>query len=445
MVRRLCLLRSFPRSMIRPRCPSSTGLAGIISREPRGQKHFLLCRGGRIVCAFVMEIDGPAMSKRDYYEILEVERTADQDVIKKAYRKKAMQLHPDRNPDDAEAADRFKEVGEAYEVLSDTDKRARYDRYGHEGLKGSFGAAGFQWSDFHHFDEFEDVLGDIFGSFFAGGGRSRAGGVRRGRDLRASVELTLEEAFSGVEKSVSVRRNEPCQSCSGSGCKPGTGRHICPTCRGAGQVRLAQGFFSIATTCSHCGGVGETIASPCPQCAGAGLVERVARLKPRIPPGVDDQMRMRLSGEGEAGPQGGSAGDLYVIIHVREHERFLRRDQDIFSEVRISFAQAVLGDTIKVDTLLGEYDLRVPSGTQSHSILRIPDYGMPNPNAPRAPRGKHHVRVVVWTPKKLDDKQKELLREFASLTGDVPDEEEKGIFGRVKESFEKFTKDILED
>ena len=386
------------------------------------------------------------MAKRDYYEVLGVDRNADAAAVKKAYRKKAMQLHPDRNPDNPDAAEQFKEIGEAYEVLSDPEKRACYDRWGHEGVKSAFQTGGFQWTDFHHFEEFGDIFGDIFESFFGiGSGRTRARASARGRDLRASVSLTLEEAFSGTEQKIQIRRLESCEACSGSGCRPGTGRQICPTCRGAGQVRITQGFFSIATTCDRCGGAGEMIASPCPECGGAGRVERSVSLKARIPAGVGDGMQLRLAGEGEAGPPGGRRGDLYVTIRLRDHERFVRRGQDIFSEVPISIVQAVLGDTVEVDTLAGKYSLKIPAGTHSHSVFKIPDHGMPNPNAPGGPRGAHYTRVAVWTPKKLTDRQKELLREFAALGNEKPAEEDRGFFDRVKDSFERFKREILED
>ncbi|MCX7016131.1 MAG: molecular chaperone DnaJ [Candidatus Sumerlaeota bacterium] len=387
------------------------------------------------------------MAKHDYYEVLGVDRTADEATVKKAYRKKAMELHPDRNPDKKEAEEQFKEVGEAYEVLSDPEKRARYDRYGHDGVKTAFGAGGFQWSDFHHFDEFGDIFGDIFESFFGvgfgGGGRAQPGG--RGRDLRASVALTLEEAFSGTEQTIAVRRLEACEICRGSGCKPGTSRRICPTCRGAGQIRIAQGFFSIATTCDRCRGAGEIVSSPCPECSGAGRVEKTVRLKARIPAGVDEGMQLRLAGEGEAGPGGGRRGDLYVSIRLREHNRFVRRGADVFSEIPIGFAQAALGDTIEVETLRGKHPLKIPAGTQSHTLFKIADHGMPNPGSPGGPRGDHYVRVVVHTPKKLTDRQKELLRELAALGDEKISEEDKGFFGRVKDSFEKFKKEIIEE
>jgi len=385
------------------------------------------------------------MAPRDYYEILGLDRSASKADIKKAYRKKAMELHPDRNPNDPEAADKFKEVGEAYEVLSDDAKRARYDRYGHEGVKTAFGSGGFQWSDFHHFDEFSDIFGNIFETFFGfGGGRTARRGPGRGRDMRAMATLTLEEAFNGAEHPLDVRRLETCETCRGSGCKPGTSRHVCPVCRGAGQVRVSQGFLSFATTCDRCGGAGEAIASPCPDCRGAGRSERNVHLKARIPAGVDKGMQLRLSGEGEAGPEGGPRGDLYVSIRVRDHERFVREGADIYSEEPISFVQAALGDTIQVQTLKGEHALKIPAGLQSHSLLKIPGHGMPNPNDPNGPRGIHYVRIVVRTPKKLTERQKELLREFAALNHEKAGDS-KGIFDRVKDSFEKFKKDILEE
>ena len=384
------------------------------------------------------------MAKRDYYETLGVERSASADEIRRAYRKKAMALHPDRNPDNPDASQQFKDVGEAFEVLSDDNKKARYDRYGHEGLQGSFGTGGFEWSDFHHFDEFGDVFGGIFDAFFGGGrsgGRGRPG-TTRGRDLRASVSLTLKQAFNGYEHEFQVRRPETCETCEGSGCRAGTSRQVCPTCRGAGQVRVSQGFFSIASTCDRCRGAGEIIQSPCPECSGAGRVERVSRLTAQIPPGVDNGMQLRLSGEGEAGARGASRGDLYVTIRVEDHPTIARRGSDLYSEKAISFAQAALGATVEIETLLGDEKLEIPAGTQTGCLFTIRDHGMPDPNRPNGQRGHHHVRVLVWTPQKLDDKQKDLLKEFAALSSETPGEEDKSFFDKIRDSFEQFKRDI---
>ena len=384
------------------------------------------------------------MEEQDYYEILGLDRTASADEIKRAYRKKAMELHPDRNPDNPDTAEQFKDVGEAYEVLSDADKKARYDRYGREGVRSAFGSGGFQWSDFHHFDEFGDVFGGIFDAFFGGGrsgGRGRPGSTR-GHDLRASVSLTLDQAFNGLEHEIQIRRHEVCETCEGSGCRAGTSRQICPTCHGAGQVRVSQGFFSIASTCDRCRGAGEIIPSPCPECSGAGRVERSSHLTARIPPGVDNGMQLRLAGEGEAGARGGSRGDLYVTIRVQEHPNIARRGMDLYSEKPISFTQAALGGTVEIETLLGNETLEIPAGTQTGSQFTIRDHGMPDPNNPNGRRGHHHVRVLVWTPRKLDGKQKELLREFSALSSETPGEEDKSFFDKIRESFEKFKRDI---
>lgn len=385
------------------------------------------------------------MSKRDYYEVLGVARQASPDEVKKSYRRKAMELHPDRNPNDPDAAERFKELGEAYEVLSDPDKRARYDRFGHEGVKNSFGQGGFQWTDFHHFDEFGDLFGNIFETFFGMGGQPGGrGGAMRGRDLRTSVQLTLEEAFAGVEKSLEIRRQEPCDTCEGTGARPGTGPTTCTRCRGAGQIRVTEGFFSIASTCDRCRGAGQIISSPCVACAGNGRQERTARLKARIPAGVDNGMQLRLAGEGEAGLNGSRRGDLYVVIQVAEHPKFQREGQDVYSEHPISFIQAALGDAVIVETLKEKTALKIPAGTQSHKVFRITGHGMPSPNQPDGRRGDHYVRVTVWTPQKINDKQKELLRQFAEEGGDVAPDEDKGLFDRMKETFEKFKKDVME-
>ncbi|HEY0880995.1 MAG TPA: molecular chaperone DnaJ, partial [Archangium sp.] len=300
-------------------------------------------------------------SKRDYYEVLGVERNADADALKKAFRKLAMQHHPDRNPGDKAAEEKFKEASEAYEVLSDNDRRARYDRFGHQGVEGFGGGQGFNNVNIN------DIFGEIFGDIF-GGGRGRR--VRnRGADLRYNLELTFEEAAFGTEVTVKIPRPKRCETCEGTGSKSKQQRQ-CPTCGGAGEVRFTQGFFAVARTCNQCGGSGQVVADPCKDCKGQGKVESVSELSVKIPPGVDTGTRVRLGGEGEPGEQGGPAGDLYVVVHVKEHAIFHREEYEVFCEVPISFVQAALGAQIEVPTLDGMVKMKIPEGTQSGKIFR---------------------------------------------------------------------------
>ncbi len=379
------------------------------------------------------------MSVRDYYEVLGIGREATAEEVKKAYRKVAMKEHPDRNPDDPEgAAERFKEAAEAYEVLSDAEKRARYDKYGHEGLKSAFGGGGFQWSDFHHANEMQDIFGDIFSAFFGGGGGGGRRGVARGRDIRIRYGITLEEAFAGKEAKVAFERRETCETCKGSGAAEGTSRRPCLQCGGTGTMRLSRGFFAVQTTCDRCGGAGSIIEKPCAGCHGQGLVGKKVEVKFDIPPGVDNGMSMRLRGEGEpyAGQNGatGERGDLYVNFEVKEHEVFAREGSDIYIETPISFSQAALGATISVPTLHGDQELPVPHGTQSHKVFRLKGKGMPTGNGGF---GDQYVRIVVITPKKLNDRQKELLRELAKESKeDFKEYRKKSFFEKVKDTIE---------
>lgn len=388
-------------------------------------------------------------TKRDYYEVLGLPRGASQDEIKKAFRKLARQYHPDANQDDSRAAEKFKEVNEAYEVLSDAEKRARYDQFGHAGVGGGFDAGpggggpfgGFGPGGFPGFDD----LGDIFDAFFGGGLRQRRGsGPTRGADLRIDLRLSFEEAAFGDEKTVELNREEPCARCTGSGAAPGTEPRTCPTCAGAGQVRTtrASGFaqFVSVQTCSRCRGEGRVVESPCPECRGAGHVRRRKAIKVHVPPGVDEGIRLRVTGEGAAGPRGGSPGDLYVDLHVAPHPVFTRDGDDVVSELSIGVAQAALGTEVEVPVLTppgassGKERLTIPAGTQSGTVFRLRGKGVPHLRG--AGRGDHRVRVDVSIPKNLSDEERELLRRLAELRGEpVADEGRGGLFRKVRDAF----------
>lgn len=349
------------------------------------------------------------MAKRDYYEVLGLNRDASDDDIKKAYRKLAMKHHPDRNPDNKEAEERFKEAKEAYEILSEAQKRAAYDRYGHAGVDPSAGAgAGAQG-----FDGFADAFSDIFGDIFGGarGGRSN---VYRGADLRYNLEITLEEAARGAEKTIRIPTVEECETCHGSGAKPGTQPQTCATCSGSGQVRIQQGFFSIQQTCPKCHGTGRTISDPCNSCRGAGRVKSHKTLEVKIPAGIDEGMRLRHAGHGEPGVNGGPAGDLYVEIHIRQHQVFQRDGDDLHCEMPISFTTAALGGEIEIPTLDGMARLKIPAETQSGKVFRLRGKGIRNVRSHG--HGDLMCHVVVETPVRLTERQKELLREFEEVS-----------------------------
>jgi len=364
--------------------------------------------------------------KRDYYEVLGVSRSASEDELKKAYRKLALQFHPDRNPGDKAAEERFKELGEAYQILSDSERRAAYDRFGHAAFEQGGGFGGFDFGA-----GFEDILGDLFGDFFGTGrggrGRSRA---RRGQDLQYQLEVTFEEAAKGSEKTIAIPRLVGCGTCSGSGAKPGTKATACGQCRGTGQIRFQQGFFTVAKTCSACGGQGSVIASPCPDCHGGGQLRQTHTLSVRIPAGVDGGSRLKLRGEGESGGNGGPPGDLYVLLRVAEHPIFLRDGADIVCEVPVSFAQAALGAEIEIPTLEGSRKLKVAAGTQSGHLLRLRGLGVPDLNG--YGRGDQVVRLAVETPRKLSARQRELLQEFARISGEEVHPMSKSFFEKVK-------------
>lgn len=350
-------------------------------------------------------------TKRDYYEVLSVGREATESELKKSYRKLALKYHPDKNPDNQEAEERFKEASEAYAVLSDEKKRRIYDQYGHEGLEG----AGF--SGTRGFDDIFSSFGDIFEDFFGfGSGRRSRSGARSGSDLRYDLTLEFMEAAFGAEKTISIEKAETCPTCGGSGCEPGTQPEICSYCRGTGQATRTQGFFTVSTTCPSCRGKGKTISNPCSNCKGSTQVFVEKTVSVKIPAGIDSGSRLRLTGEGEAGIGGGPSGDLYVFIHVKEHEKFIRKNTDIISMIQISFIQASLGDTIKVDTLEGEETLKIPKGTQYGETFRLPGKGIPSLRG--YGRGDQIVQVQIVTPKNLNKKQVALLNEFSRLESD---------------------------
>jgi molecular chaperone DnaJ len=374
------------------------------------------------------------MAKRDFYEILGVAKSASEDEIKKAYRKLAMKYHPDRNPDSKDAEDKFKEVKEAYEMLTNADKREAYDRYGHAGVDpnaGGFGGGGA--------GGFGDAFGDIFGDIFGGGGRGRSQGpqVYRGADLRYNLEITLEQAAHGFDTTIRVPSWDKCDTCHGSGAKPGTSPVTCSTCAGHGQVRMQQGFFSIQQTCPKCHGTGKIIPEPCAACAGQGRIKRNKTLEVKIPVGIDNGMRIRSSGNGEPGTNGGPSGDLYVEIHIKPHSVFQREGDDLHCEMPISFAKAALGGEIEVPTLSGKVSFTIPEGTQSGKTFRLKGKGIKGVRSGFA--GDLFCHVAVETPVKLTDKQKELLRDFEKSTtegGSKHSPQTKTWRDKVKDFFE---------
>jgi len=351
-----------------------------------------------------------AAAKKDYYEVLGVNRDASEEEIKKAFKKLAMKFHPDRNPDNPKAEESFKEAKEAYEILSDDQKRAAYDQYGHAGVDPSMGGGGF--GGFNS-GNFSDAFGDIFGDIF-GGARNQRSNVYRGADLRYNLEISLEDAAKGTETKIRIPVQTSCETCHGSGARPGTSPVTCTTCNGHGQVRMQQGFFSVQQTCPKCHGTGKMVKEPCPTCHGGGRVKQNKTLNVKIPAGVDEGDRIRLSGEGEAGVNGGPTGDLYVVVHLKEHPIFQREGANLHCEMPISFSAAALGGEIEVPTLDGAAKMKIPAETQTGSVFRLRGKGIKPLRS--SEHGDLMVHVVVETPVRLTEKQKDLLREFESST-----------------------------
>jgi molecular chaperone DnaJ len=375
-------------------------------------------------------------TQRDYYDILGVPRTAGEDDLKKAFRNLAKKHHPDANPGNPSAEDKFKEINEAYDVLSDAKKRSAYDQYGHAGVgagAGAGGGGGFHPGGFAGGD-FNDLFEGVFDNFFGGGG-GRRGGPQEGDDLRADVHLSFEEAAFGATKEVKVKRLAECETCHGSGAKPGSGRTTCNQCRGTGQVRMSQGFFTVARTCPKCRGNGEVPGTPCGTCHGEGRFEKEKTLSVKVPAGVDEGSRLRLRGEGGAGLKGGPSGDLFLFLHVESHPIFHREGNDILCEVPISFVQAALGAEVEVPTLTGPVRMKVPPGTQSGKQFRLKEKGVEDPQARR--HGDQLVTVLVETPQHLSSKQKKLLEDFQAAADEKNQPKQSDFLERVKDLFKR--------
>ncbi len=381
------------------------------------------------------------MTKRDYYEVLGVARSATDQEIKSAYRKLALQHHPDRNPGNKAAEEKFKEAAEAYAVLADREKRSAYDRFGHAGVNGAGGPGGFDPSVFSDFDDILGGLGDFFGfgDIFGGGRRRR--GPQQGADLHFDLEISFEESVRGVATAVQIPRVEACDTCGGTGAAPGTKQARCPNCQGRGQIRHQQGFLVVARTCPQCQGAGTIIPSPCLSCRGTGRIPRDRKITVKIPAGIASGQRVRLSGEGEIGAQGGPPGDLYVAVQVQDHPYFRREGDDLLCEVSVSYPTLVLGGDIKVPTVDGETVLHVPEGTEAASVFRLRGKGMPNVNG--RGRGDLHVMLQVKTPRKLTRDQRSAVEQLAKTLAEETAEprpaagqaDERGVFGRVKDLF----------
>jgi molecular chaperone DnaJ len=376
-----------------------------------------------------------ANNKRDYYEVLNISREASDQEIKSAYRKMAMKFHPDKNPGNKEAEEKFKEAAEAYSILGDRDKRAVYDKYGHGGLGGYAGSEGFSGFNPDLFADFSDVLGSFFfGDFFGGGNRRRRSGPIRGADLQYHLEITLDEAIKGAEKEITISRMDVCETCTGSGSNSAQGKTTCSTCSGYGQVRYSQGFVTIARTCPNCNGSGQVLKDPCKTCHGAGRMERKVSLQVKIPAGVDTGNRLKLKSEGEAGMRGGLSGDLYVFIDVREHEFFSRKNYDLYCEKEVTMLQAALGDQITIQTPDGEETLKILEGTQPGTVLTLRGKGVPYVNS--YGRGDLHVSIKVKIPTHFSAQEKKLLKEMAKMRNEKIDPQERGVFEKVRSFLE---------
>ncbi len=372
-----------------------------------------------------------ATMKMDYYEVLGVERTADDGELKAAYRKLAMQFHPDRNPNNPEAEERFKQCSEAYQVLSDADKRAAYDRYGHAGVSGAGGFGG--GSPFQGQGDLGDIFGDLFGEMFNMGGQRRASRAQRGRDLKYEMSLEFEEAVFGKEQEIKIRRAEACDDCSGTGSENGKQPETCQQCGGRGQIRSQQGFFSVARTCPVCSGTGSIIRTPCHTCHGEARVQREHKILVKVPAGVEDNTRIRYSGEGDAGKYGGPAGDFYVVLGVKAHKFFERDGDDLHCVIPVSFPQAALGTELDVATLEGTETLKIPEGTQSGREFKLRGKGVPHLN--QHGKGDLIVQVRVQTPSKLNKQQKELLKQLGETMTVENTPTSRGLFDKVRDIF----------
>ena len=379
------------------------------------------------------------MAKRDYYEVLGVPPEASDNDIKGAYRKQALKYHPDRNPGDSAAEAKFKEASEAYEVLSDPQKKSNYDRHGHAGIEGNFGAGGFQWSDFSHASDFEEVFGDLFGGMFGSGGRRQRGqtGPPKGRDLKVGLELTLEEIAVGVEKKINLNRQGRCSVCEGSGSAPGSSTRSCETCGGVGQVQqVSRSFFgqSVAVTpCPDCHGEGRVVSDPCRDCRGDGTIRDRATLSVKIPPGVSNGNYIPLRGQGDSGRRGGPAGDGLVFVEELPHEEFVREGNDVMYRLPVTVSQATLGDDVQVPTLVGRVKMHVPEGTQSGHLLRLRGKGIPDVDGRGV--GDQLVQVAVWTPTQLSQEERRLFEDLHRLQEERAQQEGKGFFDRMKDAF----------
>ncbi|MBI3317402.1 MAG: molecular chaperone DnaJ [Candidatus Omnitrophica bacterium] len=374
------------------------------------------------------------VSKRDYYEVLGVSRNASADDIKKSYRKLALQYHPDRNHGNKSAEEKFKEAAEAYAVLSDADKRAQYNQFGH-----SLGGRGFQGFEGYedNFRVFNDIFGDLFDDFFGGGGRGGSGGrtrARRGRDLEFSVEIELQEVLKGKEMPLEIPRRETCNECQGSGAAKGSKKTVCQECAGRGEIRVSQGFFTLRRTCPRCHGEGEKIEKPCTTCRGSGRIQKTRKLSIKIPPGMESDARLKITGEGEAGELGGPRGDLYLHVIVKNHPIFERRDADLYCEILIPFTVAALGGEVAVPTIEDETSLKVPAGTPSGKIFKLKEFGLPILGHSGV-RGNQFIRIEIEVPSKLSDTEKKLLQDLARQRQEKIQVKPKGFFDQLKESF----------